>query len=210
MLRFQEPLTPAAKYLLVYSLEGAEDELADFEVNDWEAQFPRSAACFSCELARTTMADRRGKLERPALYQPTDYHWLLIYELLRVYFSILNVEQIAEVNQQLLALASKGDGYLKFRRNRRPPLPVTIDFDRSIDRFFWDTDFLELTVVYEQPDPRAKQSLGANPETLAVIQGGSPPRRAAPIPPLPPREGRVRTKQSQGKRLRFPDCHTLL
>ena len=124
--------------------------------------------------------------------------------------SILNVEQIAEVNQQLLALASKGDGYLKFRRNRRPPLPVTIDFDRSIDRFFWDTDFLELTVVYEQPDPRAKQSLGANPETLAVIQGGSPPRRAAPIPPLPPREGRVRTKQSQGKRLRFPDCHTLL
>ncbi len=47
MLRFQEPLTPAAKHLLVYSLEGAEDELADFEVDAWEAQFPRSAACFS-------------------------------------------------------------------------------------------------------------------------------------------------------------------
>ncbi len=47
MLRLQEPLTPAAKHLLVYSLEGAEDELADFEVDAWEAQFPRSAACFS-------------------------------------------------------------------------------------------------------------------------------------------------------------------
>jgi hypothetical protein len=44
MLRFQESLTPAAKYLIVYSLEGAEDELADFEVDAWEAQFPLSAA----------------------------------------------------------------------------------------------------------------------------------------------------------------------
>lgn len=65
MRRFQEPLTPAAKYLLVYNLEGAEDELADFEVDAWVAQFPHSAACFSRELARTTMADLRGELARP-------------------------------------------------------------------------------------------------------------------------------------------------
>jgi hypothetical protein len=174
MLRFQEPLTPAAKYLLVYSLVGAEDELADFEVDDWEAQFPRSAACFSRELARTTMADLRGKLELPELYQPTDYHWLLIYEGLRLYFAILNDYQIAEVNQQLLALASKGDSYLQFRRKRRPSLHVTIDFDRFIDQFFWDTDFLESAAVYEQLDPRAKQSLGANPKTFGVIQGLAP------------------------------------
>ena len=122
MLRLREPLMPAAKYLLVYSLEGAEDELADFEVDDWEAQFPRSAACFSIQLARTTISDLRGKLERPERYQPLDSHGLLIYEVLRLYVAILNDDQIAEVNQQLLTLASKGDGYLQFRRKRRPPL----------------------------------------------------------------------------------------
>jgi hypothetical protein len=83
-------------------------------------------------------------------------------------------DQIEEVNQQLLTLASEGDGYLKFRRKRRPPLHVTIDFDRFIDRFFWDTDFLESAAVYEQLDPRAKQSLGANPETFRVVQGLAP------------------------------------
>jgi len=80
-------------------------------------------------------------------------------------------DQIEEVNQQLLTLASEGDGYLKFRR---PPLHVTIDFDRFIDRFFWDADFLESAAVYEQLDPRAKQSLGANPETFGVVQGLAP------------------------------------
>jgi hypothetical protein len=30
------------------------------------------------------------------------------------------------------------------------------------------------------------------------------------IPPLPPGEGGVRAKQSQGKRFRFLDCHTLI
>jgi hypothetical protein len=43
-----------------------------------------------------------------------------------------------------------------------------------IDRFFWDTDVLESAAVYEQLDPRAKPSLGANSETFGVIQGLAP------------------------------------
>jgi len=70
----------------------------------------------------------------------------------------LNDDQIAEVNRQLLTLASKGDGYLKFRRRRQRPLHVSIDFDRLIDRFFQDTDVLESAALYEQLDPRAKRS----------------------------------------------------
>jgi hypothetical protein len=68
---------------------------------------------------------------------------------LRLSVATLNDDQIAEVNQLLFALASKGDGYLKCRRKRRPPLHVTIDFDRLIARFFWDTDVLESAAVYE-------------------------------------------------------------
>jgi hypothetical protein len=77
-------------------------------------------------------------------------------------------------NSSSLALASKGDGHLKFRRTRRPPLHVPIDFDRCIDRFFWDTDVLELAAVYEPLDPRAKPLLGAHAETFGVIQGLAP------------------------------------
>ena len=62
----------------------------------------------------------------------------------------------------------------KCRRNRRPPRHVTIDFDRLIDRFFWDTDVLESAAVCEPLDPLAKQSWGANPETFTVIQGLTP------------------------------------
>jgi hypothetical protein len=62
---------------------------------------------------------------------------------LRLSVATLNDDQISEVNQLLFALASKGDGYLKCRRKRRPPLHVTIDFYRLIARSFWDTDLLE-------------------------------------------------------------------
>jgi hypothetical protein len=93
---------------------------------------------------------------------------------LRLSFAILNDDQIAEVNQQLFALASKGDGYLKCRRKGRPPLHVTIEFDRLIARFLWDTDVLQSAAVYEQRDPRAKPSLGAHAETFVVIQGLAP------------------------------------
>jgi hypothetical protein len=93
---------------------------------------------------------------------------------LRLSVATLNDDQIAKVNQLLFALASKGDGYLKCRRTRRPPLHVTIDFGRLIARFFWDTDVLESAAVYQELDPRAKQWLGANSETFGVIQGLAP------------------------------------
>jgi hypothetical protein len=173
-LRFQEPLTPAAKYLVDYSLKGAEDELRNYDADDWAATFPRSAACFSLELAVTTMADLREKLDRPEFYQLTNYHWLLLYEALQLYLAILNDYQIAEENHQLLTLASRGDGYLKFRRRRGRPSHVTIDFGWFVDKFFWDTDFLELPGVYDQLGPEAKRQLGMTPETFGVIHGMAP------------------------------------
>jgi hypothetical protein len=41
-------------------------------------------------------------------------------------------------------------------------------------------------------------------QTNEILPGG------LPVLPLPPREGGVRAKQSQGKRFRFLDCHTLI
>jgi hypothetical protein len=46
---------------------------------------------------------------------------------------------------------------------------ITIEFDMFIDRLFWDTDVLESAAIYEQLDPRAKQSWGVNSEMFGVI-----------------------------------------
>jgi hypothetical protein len=176
MLRFQEPLTPAAKYLVAYSLEVADDELHDFDSDEWVHVFSRSASCFSLDLARTTIADLRDKLERPELYQLTDYHWLLLYDVLEQGIVPLSDWQIPEVNRDLASLASPEDGYLEIRRRGRRKPHVQIDFGWFIDKFFWDTDFFLSRTVYEQLDPEAKQQLGVKPETFGVIQGMAPHR----------------------------------
>jgi hypothetical protein len=176
MLRFAEPLTPAAKYLVAYSLDIADDEWHEIyaDPDAWAEACPRVARCFSLTLACTIIKDLWEKLERQEVYQLTDYHWLLLYGVLAHGLIPLNDLQIPEVNQELQTLASKGDGYLRIRRRRRGSPHVTIDFDWFIDKFFWDTDFLESVAVYEQLDPRAKQSLGANSEAFGVIQGMAP------------------------------------
>jgi hypothetical protein len=136
--------------------------------------FPRLARCFSLKLACTVIRDLREKLELPAMYQVTDYHWLLLYEVLPQGLLRLIDWQIPEVNRDLVPIAGADDGYLKVRRRGRRTPYVQIDFDGFIDQFFWDTDFLLSTVVYEGLDPEVKRKLGTNPELFGVIQGMAP------------------------------------
>ena len=120
------------------------------------------------------------KLELPALYQLTDYHWLLVYEVLAQGLIPLNDWQVPEVNRELAPLAGADDGYLKVRRRGRRTPQVQIDFDGFIDQFFWDTDFLLATTVYEGLDPEGKQKLRNQPGTFRRHSGpGTPPRRVA-------------------------------
>ena len=69
---------------MVYSLEVIEEEWPEFyaDPDEWAEAKPRLAWCFPVELACTTIRGLREKLERPELYQLTDYHWLLLYEAL--------------------------------------------------------------------------------------------------------------------------------
>ena len=77
MLRFQDPLTPAAREILVYCLEVAADEILDlYEDHEaWAAAYPLSSACFSRELARRVLLEVLDKLDAPEVYVPTDYHF---------------------------------------------------------------------------------------------------------------------------------------
>jgi hypothetical protein len=176
MLRFAKPLTPAAHALVVYSLEVAADDLLDlFDDEGWAANFPRSAACFTRELAHRVLTDMREKLDQTELYMPTDYQWLLLYEALQVYVSVANDNQPDDLMNELRTLAQADDAaYVDFSRVRRRKHRVAIDLDAFLDEFFWDTDFLLEPDVHDELGAEQKQQLGITPELFGVIHRLSP------------------------------------
>ena len=91
MLRFAEPLTPAAAEILRCCLEISADLACDDGLgDDWTLTYPVSARCFSAQLARETLLDLLDKLSRPERYAPTTYHELLMYECLEVEIACFN------------------------------------------------------------------------------------------------------------------------
>jgi hypothetical protein len=171
MLRFARPLTPAAHALVAYCLEVAADDVRDLYGDDgWAASFPRSAACFTRELARNMLTDLGEKLDQPELYMPTDYHWLLMYEALQVYVSVANDDQPDDLMNELRTLAQADDtAYLDISRVRRREHRVAIDLDAFLDEFFWDMDCLLEPDLHEEFGAEQKQQLGTTPELFGVI-----------------------------------------
>lgn len=172
MLRFQSPLTPVAREIVVSTIEINADELADpyVEYEDWAANHPQSAQCFTRDQVRTTLHDLLAKLDLPEEYIPTDYHWLLLYECLETEIAILNDYRPLDMIKRVRALASARDRlYLQLPAKPRGRVGFHIDFDAFADMYFWDTDFFLDPELYSQLDAHAKRRLGANPEIFGVI-----------------------------------------
>ncbi len=170
-------LTPAAHALVAYCLEAAADELLDLYADQeaWNANFPCSAACFRQELAQKVVLDLREKLDRPEEYLLTDYHWLLLCEVLQVYVGLINDYQLPDILGELQAVATAQDSaYIEIHRRSLRGRRVQLDLDGFIDKFFWDTDFLIEPQLFEQLDSEAKQRLATNPELFGVIQRLAP------------------------------------
>src|ERR687891_1504290 len=145
MLRFQSPLTAAAREIIVYCLEVAADEIIDlYEDHEaWAAAYPLSSACFTRELARRVLLELLEKLDAPEWYMSTDYHWLLVYECLKEQMALFNDAPMPSVVQRLRTLTSDQDtAYLHLPTRSRGTAGVWIDFDEFIEVNFWDTDFL--------------------------------------------------------------------
>jgi hypothetical protein len=138
MLRFQTPLTAAAREILVYSLEVAADEIIDlYEDHEaWAAAYPLASACLTQELARTVLLDLLDKLDAPEWYMPTEYHWLLVYECVKEQIALFNEAPVPSVVTRLRTLASDEDtAYLHLPTRPRGAAGVWIDFDEFIDVF---------------------------------------------------------------------------
>jgi hypothetical protein len=111
MLRFQTPLTAAAREIIVFCLEVASDEIIDlYEDHEaWAAAYPLSSACFTRELARGVLLELLEKLDAPEWYMSTDYHWLLVYECLKEQITLFNDGPVPSVVKRLRTLASDQD-----------------------------------------------------------------------------------------------------
>jgi hypothetical protein len=104
------------------------------------------------ELQKLLMAHRSAKL-----YSPTDYHFLILHEVLQLQISLHN------------SLVSSGDQPLAFGS----VLLAHVDLDFVSD-YFWDEDFLINPTVMTSLSAEEKVALGFNEETFALVQGLKP------------------------------------
>jgi hypothetical protein len=176
MLRFPSPLTAAATEIVISCLEIAADMAVDFDPPAaWRDVYPLSAECFTAALARATLLDLVGKLRLPEAYVPTEYHWLLMYECLKVQIEVLNDMPLPALVAQLTTLATAHDAlYLSLPTRAKRVEGFHIDFDALIDTYFWDTDFLMDAESFARLSAETKTHLGCSPGVFGVTQELAP------------------------------------
>jgi hypothetical protein len=93
----------------------------------WEAGYPESSRYFTAATCFDVLTQLFCASRDPIVYCPTDYHWLLLYEVL---------QNFCVIHNDLAPAAPKGWRPVgEFRLSE-------IDFDAMVDIYFWDTDFL--------------------------------------------------------------------
>jgi len=93
------------------------------------------------------------------LYQLTDYHWLLLYEVLSKFAELFNDEpEIVVGGSELVTTYGIQE----------------VDFAEFLDLYFWDTDFLTDSEDLIKMGHESRESLGLNKEAYGVIQRWPP------------------------------------
>jgi hypothetical protein len=159
MLRFARRPDPIFLAILHAALDDVQETLTDLEAGDWPAQYPTAVRCFSRDLARTTLGQLLTASRAKQLYQLTDYHWLLLYDCLRVYCEIHN-DYAREAPTQTMPVGPYQIG--------------AIDFDALLDLYFWETDFLLGGPILAGLGPDGRKSIDVSDEAFGISQGLPP------------------------------------
>ena len=157
MLRFA---TKPDRIFLVLLGEAIAEALGCLELDDDPAEqhdafgslMPRSAKLFDGAGAKAQLVTLKTALGKAELYQPTDYHWLLLYEAFEAWCL-----EFDEASHGLL-FTVYGIAH--------------IDFDRLADVFFWDTDFLDEHIPAMSLESR--ELIDISPETFGLTAGLKP------------------------------------
>ncbi len=161
MLRFSGDPDDVSLAILHAALADALDWFDDHQdyPEDFTVDYPESAKCFTPVLAEKTLKDLLRASQESALYQLTDYHWLLLYEVLLIFTNVFNDDPEGVVGGKELVT--------KYGRKK-------VDFHDFIDCYFWDTDFLADPNAIINMGEKGRQSMAFNKEAYAVIQRWGP------------------------------------
>jgi hypothetical protein len=115
--------------ILHTALESEGESITGFgnDVDLWEACYPENSRYFEAASCLEALTQLFCASRDPIIYCPTDYHWLLLYEVL---------QNFCVIHNDLAPVAPKGwrpVGEFKLSE---------IDFAALVDIYFWDTDFL--------------------------------------------------------------------
>ena len=185
MLRFQYP--PDSIFLDI--LHGAIEEvlwwleLTEYDQEKFSNSYCQSAKCFHPKLAQKTLKQLLRASKAKSLYQLTDYHWLLLYEVLWRFCELFNDEP-----KEMAPTLAKQYGINE------------IDFHELIDLYFWDTDFLASPDDLINIGEDGRKQMGFGGEAFGVVQRMVPHPEEIKIVRLSTREakewGEVRTEES--------------
>jgi hypothetical protein len=161
MLRFQ--LEPGERDLAIFhaALDDALNWL-DFHHDypeDFPISYPESAKCFTPALAEHTLKNVLRASHDSAFYQLTDYHWLLLYEVLWKFSEIFNDEPECVTGGKDLAIQY---GIQE------------IDFSDFIGLYFWDIDFITNPDDLINMGEVGRKTMDFNREAYGVIQRWPP------------------------------------
>ncbi len=162
MLRFATKTDGVFTAILHDSLEDMRDTLADLDTDAddfWTAQYPNATLCFTVGSAVFTLDQLLTASRDLQAYRLTDYHWLLIYDCLRVYCDIHN-DNAKEAPQGALPVGPYRIG--------------PIDFDALVDLYFWDTDFLVDHATLAGLGPEGRESMDISNEVFGIAHGLPP------------------------------------
>lgn len=130
-----------------------EDAIEDIEF--FQACYPFTSRHFTPTLAVQALRQLQTASEAEEYYQLTDYHWELLYEVLRGYTECFNDCQDASQVSNKYGIKE-------------------INFSAMIMKFFWDTDFMEDGEVMLELTVEQKEALGFSKETFGLTQGLAP------------------------------------
>jgi len=103
------------------------DCIPDYDDDDFECFFPLASKCLSKDMVRKTLKELKKKNEDSHLWVLNDYHYSLLYDLLRAFCGVQN-DIAKESNEPILKI----DGSKIYE----------IDFDEIVEHYFYDLDFL--------------------------------------------------------------------
>ena len=165
MIEFDLKQDAIFKELLEGALDYAIDTIRDLEDDDGDDDFkclwPIAAKCFNKDNALKALMEIRRYQKRKEIYSVSNYHYMLIYDVLEKDCIWLNDH--AKEDKKPIVKVGKCE-------------ILKIEFGALSDMYFKDTDFLTDERIMMSLKKDHKKQLGYAPETFGIAIGMAPNR----------------------------------